>query len=99
MSRTAIFILIIAFTIVVIASIFASNSPDGLEKVAETLGFSETAKGTPGLMQDYLIPNVKSGTLSKALAGVAGIILVFSLFLLAAYALKFFKKHNPNITP
>lgn len=63
---------------------FASPLPDGLEHVAETLGFHTAALEplVPGVAPDYAVPGVESEGLSTALAGVIGTVLVLGLLLL-----------------
>lgn len=60
---------------------FASPWPDGLEKVAEQLGFLHRGEvrlfSAP--LADYLVPGVKQEALSTALAGLAGTLLVLAL--------------------
>jgi cobalt/nickel transport system permease protein len=62
---------------------------DGLEKVAETLGFAGRLKDSPlpALIPDYKIPGIGSANLATALAGVAGTIGAFGLALLLAKVL------------
>lgn len=43
--------------IVILAAFFASNSPDGLEFVAEKLGFLTVAKNRAGIFTDYSLSN------------------------------------------
>jgi len=54
----------------------ASSSPDGLEKVAETLGVDESESSVTSLMSDYVVPGVENEYGSTLLAGVAGVFLV-----------------------
>ena len=58
---------------------FASGSPDGLNRVAEDLGFSnlEQAAGY-NLLSDYSIPGLEGG-LSTILAGFVGVLIVVML--------------------
>ena len=64
------------------ASPFASSWPDGLEKVAEKLGFidkaSETGAWTKSPAPDYIIPGIGTERLATSLAGVAGTLAVFA---------------------
>lgn len=58
-------------------SYYASSHPDGLEKVAEDVGFLDTAKdssvsGSP--LADYGISGVENARLSVGLSGVIGVI-------------------------
>jgi hypothetical protein len=67
----------------------ASNAPDGLEKVAETLGIEEHEPIWSGLMPDYTIPTIDNPYLSTLLAGTAGVFLVlFVTFLLGKAIVK-----------
>ena len=68
---------------------FACPWPDGLETVAEKLGFAQVAtKPTlPALAPDYAFPGIHSAPLATALAGAIGAIIVFLLALLLARVL------------
>jgi cobalt/nickel transport protein len=60
---------------------FASPSPDGLEKVAETKGFAEKG-GSWKLWRhapfsDYAIPWIKNEKVSTALSGLIGTLAIF----------------------
>ena len=55
---------------------FASSDPDGLEKVAETLGVEETESPSEGIMPDYTVPVVENEYGSTLIAGVVGVFLV-----------------------
>ena len=59
------------------ASFYASSSPDGLEKVAEDVGFIETAKDhTFGdfTLSDYGIAGLENARLSVGFAGLIGVV-------------------------
>lgn len=74
--------LLIAVFLAIIISPFASKWPDGLEKVAERLGFIEKGEGPPALkspMPDYSWPGIKNEALATILSGVFGAFLVFGL--------------------
>ena len=64
---------------------FASTSPDGLEKVAETKGFKE--KGEAGRfwkhapLPDYALPWIGNEKVSAALAGLLGTLAIFLIAL------------------
>ena len=71
------FWLVIALLILVAP--FASDLPDGLEKVAHDLGFMKQDKtGTilKSPLADYNIPGLGKNKLSNALAGAAGMVIV-----------------------
>ena len=55
---------------------FASSDPDGLEKVAETLGVEEKESPSEGIMPDYTVPVVENEYGSTLIAGVVGVFLV-----------------------
>jgi cobalt/nickel transport protein len=59
------------------ASYYASSDPDGLEKVAEDIGFIEQAKpntNSDGALADYGVKGVENERLSVGAAGVIGVI-------------------------
>ena len=59
------------------ASYYASSSPDGLEKVAEDIGFIETAKENTNAdttLADYGVKGVENERLSTGAAGVIGVL-------------------------
>lgn len=66
-----------------IVSPFASSFPDGLEKVAETLGFSSLAEGPPvwwnSPLPGYTVPGVEAEDVSAGWAGILGTAAVFLL--------------------
>lgn len=69
--------------LVVLMAPFASGYPDGLEWVAETTGFLETAQDAPyQLLPDYTIPLLGETSLSTILAGMVGVLLVAGLMVL-----------------
>lgn len=70
-------ILILVFLALLIP--FASENPDGLEKVVETLGVEEHEPFWSGLMPDYTLPAIENGYASTLLAGVFGTLLVLGL--------------------
>jgi len=72
---------ILTFTLIGLAILipFASNAPDGLEKVAEALGIEEHEPVWSGLMPDYSLPAIDNSYISTLLAGVFGTILVFGI--------------------
>jgi len=75
---------------------FASPSPDGLEKVAETKGFLEKAEGWQfwkyAPFSDYAIPWIKNEKVSTALSGLIG---TFAIFLIAMGVGKLIKRSAP----
>ncbi|MBM7856002.1 hypothetical protein JOC37_002425 [Desulfohalotomaculum tongense] len=58
---------------------FASSHPDGLERVAEDLGFISQAAGHTSVLEDYSLPGIPHSGLAGGLAGILGCTLVFAL--------------------
>jgi len=71
----------ISLLLALFLSPFASSSPDGLEKVAETKGFAEKAEGLSfwkyAPLPDYAIPWIKNAKVSTALSGLVGTLAIF----------------------
>lgn len=72
--------LLVSLVIAACFSLFASTSPDGLEKVAERLGFQDKEKELfrspiPG----YVTPGVANDTIATALAGTVGTVAIFGV--------------------
>jgi cobalt/nickel transport protein len=60
---------------------FASRSPDGLERVAATLGIEEQAPIWKGLMSDYSVAIIDNPYISTLIAGIFGTLVVLGLSL------------------
>ena len=88
-SATLIWGLLITLGVALFITPFACPWPDGLQAVAENLGFesAEMAPFIPSLIPGYQMPHVASPRLATALAGVAGTIIMFALAWLVAYLL------------
>lgn len=70
----------ITIAVVALAAAFASSYPDGLEFVADKLGFISSATDEPVVsspLPDYTLPWVKSPFWSTAIAGLVGVAAVF----------------------
>lgn len=72
----------LALGIALFLSPWASSFPDGLERVAQNLGFIKKAEG-PGTtvwqkspLPDYKIPGIPSEPLASGLAGLAGTVAI-----------------------
>jgi len=75
--------------IVVFLSPFASASPDGLERVAENLGFLGRAQSAPyEIIPDYTVPFLGETALSTIVAGVIGLIVVGIIVVLLGQRMK-----------
>lgn len=66
----------------------ASSDPDGLEKVAETMGVEEQEPVWGGLMSDYSVAIVENPYLSTLLAGVFGTLVVLLSALIFGKAIR-----------
>jgi cobalt/nickel transport system permease protein len=73
--------LLIAIGLAVFVAPFASSWPDGLEFIAEKMGFSAkaTAPQLPAPVPDYAMPGVSWVVGATALAGLVGALVVFGL--------------------
>lgn len=69
-----------------VLSPLASAFPDGLERVAEDVGFIETAQEPLyNIIPDYVFPGVSNEALATILAGIVGTLVVLGVSLLVAY--------------
>ena len=69
--------LLVSLFLAGVVSFYASSDPDGLEKVAEDIGFIETAKDhtyADGALADYGVKGIDNERASVGLAGVIGVI-------------------------
>ncbi|GMV34074.1 MAG: cobalamin biosynthesis protein CbiM [Chloroflexi bacterium] len=74
---------------VVFLSPFASSHPDGLERVAEDLGFLQAGQAAPyNIVPDYTLPFLGQTALSTILAGALGAITVGLVVLLISRGIK-----------
>ena len=65
-------------TIAAILSPFASNFPDGLERIAERLSFAEfPSENFSAFFANYRVPFIRSEALAASVAGVVGVGIVF----------------------
>jgi cobalt/nickel transport system permease protein len=82
-SNSWIFVGMIITLFVLLISPFASGDPDGLERVAENLGFLETGQPAPfELLPDYTIPIFGETGFSTILAGIVGAAILMGLLIL-----------------
>lgn len=79
-----------------IVSLFASSSPDGLEKIAEVQGFLEQGKQFfIAALPDYMMPGVHDERLATSLAGMVGASAVFvALLFIGKYLYGFESKEE-----
>lgn len=74
--------LVVALLLGGVVSYYASAHPDGLEHVAEQVGFGDTAENhaaADGPLADYQVRGVDDARLSGGLAGVIGILVTLVL--------------------
>lgn len=66
--------------VVALVSPLASSHPDGLERVAEDVGFIDNAQDAwYEIIPDYLFPGIGSEAVATILAGFVGTVLLFLL--------------------
>jgi hypothetical protein len=82
--------LFLPLSIAALAGFFASQKPDGLDSVAQTLGFAGKAREGAGPLSGYHIPFLGESKLSAALAGIIGTIIAYCIF---AAIIKIAKRH------
>lgn len=91
--------LVICLGLAIFISPFASSSPDGLDKTAQTLGFEEHATVLlPAPLPDYEFNFLGLSALGTSIAGLIGTLAVFVLAFLLARALTS-KKPAPVAKP
>ena len=69
--------LLVSLLLAGVVSFYASSNPDGLEKVAETVGFIETAEDhaiADSPLADYGVKGVDNERLSVGISGVIGVL-------------------------
>ena len=74
---------------------FASQLPDGLEKVVDTNGVEEKNSVWNGIMQDYLIESISNPINSTIVSGIIGFFIVLTTALILGKKLET-KKYNKS---
>ena len=83
MKWAVIIILAVSLFTAGVVSYLASSNPDGLERVAEDLGFAAQAKEPLiSVLPEYAFPGLK-GWMSSGLAGIIGVCATFGIVVLA----------------
>ena len=80
--------LYLAVLIAVLAALFASRNPDGLDKVSQMLGFAGKGTENAAIMTGYSIGFLGESGLSTAAAGIAGVLITFGIFALCAMIIR-----------
>ena len=79
----------------VLLSPLASASPDGLERVAEDMGFLAQGQGAPyQILPDYTVPFLGETALSTVLAGIVGALVVLGIMVVIGGLLRRKKVHQ-----
>lgn len=87
--RGWIYIGVVVALIAVLLSPLASASPDGLERVAENIGFLELGQSAPyQILPDYTIPFLGETALSTIVAGAVGALVVLGLIVVVGMGLR-----------
>jgi cobalt/nickel transport system permease protein len=80
--------ILVALAAVLLAP-FASGDPDGLERVAEDLGFLEAGLDAPyQILPDYTIPFLGETALSTVVAGIVGALVMLGIMVVIGSLLK-----------
>ncbi len=78
-ARWVIVALAIAVAVVVAAALWASADPDGLERVAEDIGFIGAGQESPfQVIADYVFPGL-DGPMATIVAGIIGIAVLLAV--------------------
>jgi ABC-type Fe3+ transport system permease subunit len=88
-------VLLVVFLAVFIP--FASSNPDGLGKMAQSMGVQESEPFWKGLMSNYSVEAFKDPYLSSLLAGVLGVLLVLAASLALGFVIA--KRAEPAKIP
>ncbi len=89
--KEVLFGLIVSLFLIIFVVPFASSLPDGLERVAEDLGFlckSENATVFNAPIPDYIFPGINNEVLATFIAAIVGTSFVFFLSYGIAWLLK-----------
>ena len=94
MKRFWLYSLLLSLFLAVFISPFACGWSDGLERVAEDIGFDDSARDNPlaSPLPDYGVPGIGNGPISTAAAGAFGTLLTFAAVSGAALLLSNAKK-------
>lgn len=76
---------------------FASDDPDGLERVAEDQGFIDEAE-EPGynILPDYSIPGIDDERASTILSGIVGVLFLAGAGLLIGYGPRLWRRDDDS---
>jgi cobalt/nickel transport protein len=95
--RVLILFAVVSVALAAFVSPFASTFPDGLERIAEKLGFVDRGSAVlDSPAPDYYTPGMPSGRLSGSVAGVLGAGIVFLCAYLVGRALSAARERRPR---
>jgi hypothetical protein len=80
MNKKFVGVFLLALLLAVVAGLFASSKPDGLQKVAQSMKFENKAVVSSAPFTDYLIRGLTNPSASTVVAGIVGILLIFFTF-------------------
>lgn len=84
-------IFVVALLLAGVVSFYAASSPDGLNRVAQDTGFSDTGtvhRSADGPFAGYATAEVDDARLSRGVAGVVGVLVVLTLVSGVTFALR-----------
>lgn len=84
MKKPVLIFLLVALAVAAFLSPFASPNPDGLDRVAQDLGFEENSEGKEAIQSpvpDYKFPGIESEAVATSLAGILGTVITFGVAL------------------
>jgi cobalt/nickel transport system permease protein len=91
--RGWIFAGILVSGVVLLISPLASGNPDGLERVAEDIGFLDLGIDSPyQILPDYTVPFLGDSGISTIIAGAVGALVVVGLLILVGRSLSSFER-------
>ena len=80
--------LLFSVVLAALAAVFASQNPDGLDKVSEMLGFAGKGTEHSAIMSGYNIGFLGTSKLSTILAGIAGVLISACIFFFGVWLVK-----------
>jgi PDGLE domain len=88
--------IIIPLLIASAAAIWASQKPDGLEHVANILGFAGRAQENHAVLFGYSFHFAGWPIVSAILAGLTGVAMIYGFFQIGLVMVKLWKGRTPN---
>jgi hypothetical protein len=79
-NKPVILTILISIAVVILAGLFASTHPDGLQKVSSDLSLPDKAASTPGVFVNYTVSIIHHPAFSRILAGIIGLLIIVFIF-------------------